>query len=157
MGMTLKLSKSKAINPSTKKMGYRTTVKSNGKADMDSLLASASRNTTMHKAELRMGFELMLDAIREALTAGKNVELKGIGNIGFSCSGAWTETADEQSTVEHKIGVAFYPSQEVHAAVATAKTSWTKDGEGDEPTQDGGGSSTGGTTTKPGDSGNLDG
>lgn len=29
--MTLKLSKSKAINPSTKKMGYRTTVKSNGK------------------------------------------------------------------------------------------------------------------------------
>lgn len=156
MGMTLKLSKSKAINPSTKKMGYRTTVKSNGKADMDSLLASASRNTTMHKAELRMGFELMLDAIREALTAGKNVELKGIGNIGFSCSGAWTETADEQSAVEHKIGVAFYPSQEVHAAVATAKTSWTKDGEGDEPSADtdkpsqGGGSSSGGTTTNPG-------
>lgn len=40
--MTLKLSKSKAINPSTKKMGFRTTVKSNGKADMDSLVASAS-------------------------------------------------------------------------------------------------------------------
>ena len=42
MVMTLKLSKSKAINPSTKKMGYRTTVKSNGKADMDSLVASES-------------------------------------------------------------------------------------------------------------------
>ena len=157
--MSLKLSKTKAYNPSLKKQGYRTTVKSNGKADMDSLLASASKNTTMHKAELRMGFELMLDAIKEALTAGKNVELKGIGNIGFSCSGAWTETADEQSAVEHKIGVAFYPSQEVHAAVATARTSWTKDNEGDEPSQDtdkpsqGGGSSSGsegGGTTKPG-------
>ena len=133
MAFSLKLSKSKAFNPSTKEQGYRTTVKSNGKADMDSLVASASKNTTMHKAELRMAFELMLDAISDALTSGMNVELKGIGNIGFSCSGAWTKTAEEQANVEHKIGVAFYPSQEVHAAVATAKTSWTKDGEGDEP------------------------
>lgn len=143
MAFSLKLSKSKAFNPSTKEQGYRTTVKSNGKADMDSLIASASKNTTMHKAELRMAFELMLDAIGDALTSGMNVELKGIGNIGFSCSGAWTKTAEEQTKVEHKIGVAFYPSQEVHAAVATAKTSWAKDGEGDEPSAPG----TGGDST----------
>ena len=149
MVMTLKLSKSKALNPSTKKMGYRTTVKSNGKADMDSLVASASKNTTLHKAELRMAFELMLDAIKENLSAGNIVELKGIGNIGFSCSGSWTETADEQSAVEHKIGVSFFPSQEVHVAVATAKTSWTKDGEGDEPSAPdaSGGSTSGGSTS----------
>lgn len=145
MAFSLKLSKSKAFNPSTKEQGYRTTVKSNEKADMDSLIASASKNTTMHKAELRMAFELMLDAIGEALTSGKNVELKGIGNIGFSCSGAWTKTAEEQTKVEHKIGVAFYPSNEVHAAVATAKTSWVKDGEGDEPSAPG----TGGDGTDP--------
>lgn len=96
---------------------------------MDSLVASASKNTTLHKAELRMAFELMLDAIKENLSAGNIVELKGIGNIVFSCSGAWTETPEEQKAVEHKIGVSFFPSQEVHAAVATAKTSWTKDGE----------------------------
>ena len=65
--MTLKLSKTKTLNPSTKKMGYRTTVKSNGKADMDSLVASASKNTTLHKAELRMAFELMLDSITKQL------------------------------------------------------------------------------------------
>ena len=147
--MTLKLSKSKALNPSTKKMGYRTTVKSNGKADMDSLVASASKNTTMHKAELRMAFELMLDAIGDALTSGMNVELKGIGNIGFSCSGAWTKTAEEQANVEHKIGVAFYPSQEVHAAVATAKTSWTKDNEGDEPSAPDASGGTSGGDQKP--------
>ena len=134
MAISLKLSKSKAYNPSTKKQGFRTTVKSNGKADMDSLVASASKNTTMHQGELRLAFDLILDSIKEALTAGKTVELKGIGNIGFSCSGAWTETAEEQANVEHKIGVAFYPSNEVHAAVTTAKTSWAKDGEGDEPT-----------------------
>lgn len=149
MAFSLKLSKSKAFNPSTKEQGYRTTVKSNGKADMDSLVASASKNTTMHKAELRMAFELMLDAIGDALTSGMNVELKGIGNIGFSCSGAWTKTADEQANVEHKIGVAFYPSQEVHAAVATAKTSWTKDGEGDEPTSPDASGGTSGGEQKP--------
>ena len=151
MAFSLKLSKSKAFNPSTKEQGYRTTVKSNGKADMDSLVASASKNTTMHKAELRMAFELMLDAIGDALTSGMNVELKGIGNIGFSCSGAWTKTAEEQANVEHKIGVAFYPSQEVHAAVATAKTSWTKDDAGDEPSapETPGGSTSGGGQ-KPG-------
>lgn len=109
----------------------------------------------MHKAELRMAFELMLDAIQETLSAGKSVELKGIGNIGFTCSGAWTKTADEQVGVEHKIGVAFYPSTEVHAAVATAKTSWIKDNEGDEPTTGGGGSSSAGGTQQPG-GGNLD-
>ena len=147
--MTLKLSKSKALNPSTKKMGYRTTVKSNGKADMDSLVASASKNTTLHKAELRMAFELMLDAIKENLSAGNIVELKGIGNIGFSCSGAWTETADEQTAVEHKIGVSFFPSQEVHAAVATAKTSWTKDDAGDEPTSPDASGGTSGGEQKP--------
>ncbi len=148
MGMTLKLSKSKAINPSTKKMGFRTTVKSNGKADMDSLVASASKNTTMHKGEMQLAFTLVLDAIKEALVSGKTVELKGIGNIGFTCSGAWTETAEEQATVEHKIGVSFYPSNEIHAAVATAKTSWTKDGEGDEPAAPGTGGEQkpGGTT-----------
>ena len=149
MAFSLKLSKSKAFNPSTKEQGYRTTVKSNGKADMDSLVASASKNTTMHKAELRMAFELMLDAISDALTSGMNVELKGIGNIGFSCSGAWTKTAEEQANVEHKIGVAFYPSQEVHAAVATAKTSWTKDNEGDEPSAPDASGGTSGGEQKP--------
>lgn len=156
MGLTLKLSKTKAFNPSTKKMGFRTTVKSNGKADMDSLVASASKNTTAHPAEIRMAFELVLDAIKESLSAGKIVELKGIGNIGFSCSGAWTEKAEEQTAVEHKVGVTFFPSQEVHAAVTAAKTSWTKDNEGNEPTTGvGGGSSSAGGTQQPG-GGNLD-
>lgn len=149
MAMSLKLSKTKAYNPSTKKQGYRTTVKSNGKADMDSLVASASKNTTLHKAELRMAFELMLDAIKENLSAGNIVELKGIGNIGFSCSGAWTETPEEQTAVEHKIGVSFFPSQEVHAAVATAKTSWTKDDAGDEPTSPDASGGTSGGDQKP--------
>ena len=150
--MTLKLSRTQAYNPKTKEKGYRTTVKSNGKADMDSLVASASKNTTMHKAELRMAFELMLDAIQENLSQGNIVELKNIGNIGFSCSSKWTPTAEEQTATEHKIGVAFYPSHDVAAAVASARTSWTKDDSGDEPTE--GNQSGTGTTPTPNPGGN---
>ncbi len=148
MALTLKLSKSKSYNPSKKEYGFRTTVKSNGKADMDSLVESASKNTTMHKAEITASFMLMLDAIRDALSSGKMVEMKGIGNIGFSCSGAWTATAEEQNGLEHKVGISFYPSQEVAAAVATARTVWAKaeeakdDASGDDGKGDG--SDTGG-------------
>lgn len=52
--MALSLSKVKAYNPSTKEQGYRTSVKSNGKVDMDTIVESACKNTTMHKVELRM-------------------------------------------------------------------------------------------------------
>lgn len=127
MAFTLKLRKSKALNPSTKERGYRTTVKANGRFGVDALVETASKNTTMHKAELRMALELIIDTIADALKSGKTVTLPGVGTIGFSCNGAWTKTAEEQTAHDRKIGVAFYPSKDVLAAVAQAKTMW--DGE----------------------------
>ena len=124
MAFTLKLRKSKALNLSTKEHGYRTTVKANGRFGVDALVETASKNTTMHKAELRMALELMIDTIANALKSGKTVTLPGVGTIGFSCKGAWTKTAEEQTERKRKIGVAFYPSKEVLVAVAQAKTVW---------------------------------
>ena len=124
MAFTLKLKKSKAFNPSTKEYGYRTTVKASGRFGLDALVETASKNTTMHKAEVRMALELMIDAIADALKSGKTVTLPGVGTIGFSCNGSWTKTAEEQTTHDRKIGVAFYPSKDVLAAVAQAKTMW---------------------------------
>ena len=124
MAFTLKLRKSKALNPSTKEHGYRTTVKANGRFGVDALVETASKNTTMHKAELRMALELMIDTIANALKSGKTVTLPGVGTIGFSCKGAWTKTAEEQTERKRKIGVAFYPIKEVLVAVAQAKTVW---------------------------------
>lgn len=127
MAFTLKLKKSKAYNPSTKEYGYRTTVKANGRFGVDALVETASKNTTMHKAEVRMALELIIDTIADALKSGKTVTLPGVGTIGFSCNGVWTNTAEEQTDHDRKIGVAFYPSKDVLAAVAQAKTMW--DGE----------------------------
>ena len=124
MAFTLKLKKSKAYNPSTKEYGYRTTVKANGRFGVDALVETASKNTTMHKAEVRMALELMIDTIADALKSGNTVTLPGVGTIGFSCNGAWTKPAEEQTDHDRKIGVAFYPSKDVLAAVAQAKTMW---------------------------------
>ena len=124
MAFTLKLKKSKAYNPSTKEYGYRTTVKANGRFGVDALVETASKNTTMHKAEVRMALELMIDTIADALKSGNTVTLPGVGTIGFSCNGAWTKTAEEQTDHDRKIGVAFYPSKDVLVAVAQAKTMW---------------------------------
>ena len=124
MAFTLKLKKSKAYNPSTKEHGYRTTVKANGRFGVDALVETASKNTTMHKAEVRMALELAIDAIADALKSGNTVTLPGVGTIGFSCNGVWTKTAEEQTAHDRKIGVAFYPSKDVLVAVAQAKTMW---------------------------------
>ena len=124
MAFTLKLKKSKALNPATKEHGYRTTVKASGRFGVDALVETASKNTTMHKAELRMAMELIIDTIADALKSGKTVTLPGVGTIGFSCKGSWTKTAEEQTEHDRKIGVAFYPSKDVLAAVAQAKTMW---------------------------------
>ena len=124
MAFTLKLRKSKALNPATKEHGYRTTVKASGRFGVDALVKTASKNTTMHKAELRMALELIIDTIAEALKSGNTVTLPGVGTIGFSCNGVWTKTAEEQTAHDRKIGVAFYPSKDVLAAVAQAKTMW---------------------------------
>ena len=124
MAFTLKLRKSKALNPSTKERGYRTTVKANGRFGVDALVETASKNTTMHKAEVRMALELIIDTIADALKSGNTVTLPGVGTIGFSCRGAWTKTAEEQTARDRKIGVAFYPSKDVLVAVAQAKTMW---------------------------------
>lgn len=124
MDFTLKLRKSKALNPSTKEHGYRTTVKANGSFGVDALVETASKNTTMHKAELRMALELIIDTIADALKSGNTVTLPGVGTIGFSCNEVWTKTAEEQTEHKRKIGVAFYPSKDVLVAVAQAKTMW---------------------------------
>lgn len=127
MAFTLKLKKSKSYNPSTKEYGYRTTVKANGRFEVETLVALASRNTTMHKAEVHMALELMIDTIADALKSSNTVTLPGVGTIGFSCNGVWTKNAEDQTMHDRKIGVAFYPSREVLAAVAQAKTMWEEE------------------------------
>lgn len=58
--MKIKISKEKSINPVSKKAGVAARVLTNGTATFDTLCEEAAHNTTAHKSEVRMGFELGL-------------------------------------------------------------------------------------------------
>ena len=107
--------------------GYRTVVHDNGKADFESLLEDASKNTTLHKAELRLAFDLLLDTICENIKEGKRVELRGICQIGYSVSGAMTETPEEQTAVKHALGLTFRPGRELKEALESIPLIWSKE------------------------------
>ena len=65
--LKLKVSRVSNVNPKTKEKGFTARVHTNGTADFDEIVKEAGHNTTMHKAELRMAFELCLDSVAEML------------------------------------------------------------------------------------------
>ena len=68
--LKLKIKKVGSKNPQTKVNGFAARVKNNGTAGFDDIVKDAGRNTTMHKAELRMAFELCMDSVTEMLKQG---------------------------------------------------------------------------------------
>ena len=68
--LKLKVKKAGGKNPVTKKMGFVARVLTNGTADFDDIVKEAGRNTTMHKAELKMAFELCMDSVTDMLKQG---------------------------------------------------------------------------------------
>ena len=142
--LTLKVKKAKLKNLVSKQMGFSARVLTNGTADFDDIVKEAGRNTTMHKAELRMAFELCLDSVTEMLKQGYIVDLGPLGKIYPSCSSKWFEKEEDLKLADVKPSLYFRPGDEVSGAVKAAKLAWAKasdaDAEGDDNT-------TGGDTT----------
>ena len=87
--LKLRVKKASSKNPSTKQLGFVARVKTNGTADFEEIVKEAGHNTTMHKAELKMAFELCLDSVAEMLKQGYIVDLGPIGKLYPSCSAGW--------------------------------------------------------------------
>jgi len=158
--LKLKVAKSGRVNPQTKEKGFSPRVLTNGTADFDEIVKEAGHNTTMHKAELKMAFELCLDSVAEMLKQGYIVDLGPIGKLYPSCSGGWYEKEEDMKLSDVKPTLYYRAGDDVEAAVRGAKLVWaevsgeeeTPDGDdepgGDTPTPDpdqGGG----GTTPDP--------
>ena len=151
--LKLKVKKSGSINPSTKKKGVATRVLTNGTADFSDIVSEASHNTTMHKAELRMAFELCLDSVTEMLKQGFIVDLGPLGKIYPSCSSGWYEKEEDIKLSDVKPTLYFRPGTDVEASIRGAQLVWAK-GSDDETEEEG---TTGGDTGDsglPGDLGN---
>jgi len=124
--LTLKVKKSGSRNPVSKELGFIARVLTNGTASFDDIIKDAGRNTTMHKAELRMAFELCLDSVTEMLKEGYIVDIGPLGKIYPSCTGGWYEKEEDMKLADVKPSLYFRPADDVQAAVKSAKLVWAK-------------------------------
>ena len=141
--LNLKASRVSNVNPVTKQKGLTVRVLTNGTADFDSIVTLAGKNTTMHRAERRMAFELCLDSVADALKEGMIVDLGPIGKIYPSCTSKWYEKAEDMKLSDVHPGLYFRAGEEVESAIRAAKIVWAKPGDEEEEEE-------GGTTTEPG-------
>lgn len=144
--MKLRIKKSGAKNPVTKKLGFATRVLTNGTAEFDDIVKEAGHNTTMHKAELRMAFELCMDSMTEMLKQGYIVDLGPIGKIYPSCSSGWYEKEEDMKLSDVKPQLYYRAGDEVEAAIKSAKLVWAKASD-EEEEEEGGDTPSGGDDT----------
>ena len=142
--LKLRVKKSGAKNPVTKQMGFAARVLTNGTASFDDIVKDAGHNTTMHKAELKMAFELCLDTVVESLKQGYIVDLGPLGKIYPSCSSGWFEKEEDMKLSDVKTRLYYRAGDDVEGAVKSATLVWAKasDQEAEEE---------GGTTPDDGD------
>jgi hypothetical protein len=157
--LKLQVKKVGSKHPVTKQLGATARVQTNGTAEFDDIVKDAGKNTTMHKAELRMAFELCLDSVTEMLKQGFIVDLGPLGKIYPSCSSGWFEKAEDIKLSDVKPSLYYRPGDEVEAAIKSAKLVWAKGSEDEE--EEGGDTPTptpsgGGDTPTPDPSGGSD-
>ena len=144
--LKLRIKKLGGKNPVTKQLGYVARVLTNGTADFNVIVKEAGHNTTMHKAELRMAFELCMDSVTEMLKQGYIVDLGPLGKIYPSCSSGWYEKEEDMKLSDVKPSLYYRAGEEVEAAVKGAKLVWAKASDEDEEE---GGDTPGGDTPTP--------
>jgi hypothetical protein len=140
--LKLQIVKSGRVNPVTRKKGLSARVKTNGTAAFDDIVKEAGHNTTMHKAELRMAFELCIDSVTEMLKQGFIVDLGPLGKIYPSCSSSWYEKEEDMKLSDVKPQLYYRAGEEVEAAIKSAKLVWAKGSE-DEEEEEGSGTPSG--------------
>lgn len=142
--LKLRIKKANSKKPVTKEAGFVARVLTNGTAEFDDIVKDAGRNTTMHKAELRMAFELCMDSVTEMLKQGYIVDLGPIGKIYPSCSSGWYEKEEDIKLSDVKPQLYFRAGDDVEAAIKSAKLVWAKASDEEEEEENGGGTPSGG-------------
>ena len=117
-----------------KKEGFYGRVITNGTKTWEQIAEEASRNTTVHKAEMKVASELLLDAVTVQLKQGFIVDLGPIGRLYPAVNGNWCENPDDLQLADMKPKVNYKPGADIEAAVKGASLSWTTEEETDENT-----------------------
>ena len=135
--LKLKVKKAGSKHPITKQLGFTARVLTNGTAAFDDIVKEAGHNTTMHRAELRMAFELCIDSVAEMLKQGYIIDLGPIGKLYPSCTSGWYEKAEDLKLENVKPGLYYRAGDEVESAVKAAQLVWAKAEDEDDEKEEG--------------------
>jgi len=134
--LKLKVKKAKMVRKidGVKKEGFYGRVITNGTKTWEQIAEEASKNTTVHKAEMKVASELLLDAVTAQLKQGFIVDLGPIGKLYPAVNGKWEENGDNLQLTDMKPKVNYKPGADIDAAIRGASLSWTVEKETDENT-----------------------
>ena len=97
-----------------KKIGYYCRLYINGTASLDSIAKYASRNTSTHKAEIKMSLELCMEAAAELLKHGAIVDLGPMGKFYPGTTSPWAEDPKDLKLDNVKLKITYKPSEEIN-------------------------------------------
>lgn len=124
--LKLKVAKTKRYNPVTKTLGYAARVVTNGKAGYEDIVGEACHNTTLHKAEAKMTFELCMESVAALLKQGYIVDLGPVGTLYPSCNSGWSATEDGLSLDSVRPSLYYRPTDDVQGSVRAATLTWAR-------------------------------
>ena len=124
--LKLKVTRAKHLNLSTKKMGFVGRVVTNGTAYYEDIAVEAGENTTLHKAEMKLGIELFIEEAAKMLKQGYIVDMGPLGKLYPSCTSVWVEKAEDLQLSDIKPSLYYRPADEIASAIRTASLVWAK-------------------------------
>ena len=122
--LKLKITRRKQLNLSTKKIGYVGRVVTNGTATYEDIALEAGANTTLHKAEMKLGIELFIEEAAKMLRQGYIVDMGPLGKLYPSCTSPWAEKAEDLELSEIKPSLYYRPAEEIASAIRSASLVW---------------------------------
>ena len=152
--LKLKVRKNKLFRTinGVKTLGYYGRVISNGKKTYEQVALESCVNTTVHKAEMKVAAELLLDGIAANLKNGYIVDLGPLGTLYPSVESNWHQDPDDCTLDEQRPKVSYRPSADIKSAVSAAQVGWTTEEETDDNSVPSDSGNTGGNS---GDNGEL--
>lgn len=107
-----------------KKIGYYCRLYINGTAGFDSIAKYASRNTSTHKAEVKMSLELCMEAAAELLKHGAIVDLGPMGKFYPGTTSPWAEDPKDLKLDNVKLKITYKPSEELNEYLKGTTLHW---------------------------------
>lgn len=107
-----------------KKSGWYGRIVTNGTAGVDKIATDASKNTSAHKAEIKMALELCMEEAASKLKQGGIVDLGPLGKLYPTTKSPWVEDVKDLKLKDVELKIAYKPSKELEEFFTGTEKYW---------------------------------